>query len=149
MKHIFTILLVIISLNTFAQRDRAQMREVIEAQKTAFITRQLDLSVSEAEKFWPIYNAFESEINAIKSKEIRPLKKELFNDSNISDEKANELLQQLINAENKIHEAKVGLIKDLKTILPAIKILKLKSAEDRFNKKLLERLKKMRANKKN
>ena len=33
-------------------------REKIEVQKIAFITKQLDLTPEEAQKFWPVYNQF-------------------------------------------------------------------------------------------
>lgn len=35
----------------------AALAERIQAEKVAYITEQLDLSSSEAEKFWPVYNA--------------------------------------------------------------------------------------------
>ena len=49
-------------------------REKIKTLKVAFITDELDLSSSEAEKFWPIYNAHEArvkKINHTKGKDIR------------------------------------------------------------------------------
>lgn len=35
-------------------------REKIESLRRAYYTKELNLSVSEAEKFWPIYNTFEN-----------------------------------------------------------------------------------------
>ena len=43
-----------------------------------------------------------------------------------------------------MHEAKVKLVNDLKSAIPARKIIKLKSVEDAFNRRLLDRLKKFR-----
>jgi len=65
MKHISILILFIsISLNTFGQ-DR---NDKIKALKTAYITEQLELTKAEAEKFWPVYNAFEEKRSALKTK---------------------------------------------------------------------------------
>jgi hypothetical protein len=62
----------------------------------------------------------------------------------MSEKEADELLDKLMKAENDMHTAKLKLIKDLKKILPSDKIIKLRAAEDEFNKKLLEKLKEYR-----
>lgn len=36
----------------------------IQALKAAFITRELELTPEEAQKFWPVYNQYEKEFNA-------------------------------------------------------------------------------------
>lgn len=38
------------------------MAGLVEAYKTAFITQRLNLSTEEAQKFWPIYNAYSAEV---------------------------------------------------------------------------------------
>ena len=38
------------------------MAGLVEAYKTAFITQRLNLSTGEAQKFWPIYNAYSAEV---------------------------------------------------------------------------------------
>ncbi len=42
--------------------DKENKKEKIEALKIAFLTQKLELSVDEAQKFWPIYNRYEAEI---------------------------------------------------------------------------------------
>jgi hypothetical protein len=60
-------LLFFSSFSTFAQGEKMkEKREQIKAMKVAFITTELDLNSSEAEKFWPIYNAFEEKEFEIK-----------------------------------------------------------------------------------
>lgn len=39
--------------------------ERIEALKVAFITKQLQLTAQEAQKFWPVYNGYESEMKSM------------------------------------------------------------------------------------
>ena len=63
---------------------------------------------------------------------------------NVSDDRADELLAEILNAENKMHETKMQLVKDLKEVISSQKIMQLKAAEDQFNRVLIERLKKVR-----
>ena len=70
-KSVLTIILVTLSLVTFAQpqpqnlsestsgQEQKQSRyEQIQSAKIAFFTTELELSPKEAEEFWPIYNNF-------------------------------------------------------------------------------------------
>ena len=63
-------LLILFALFTFslanAQNGNGQRIEKIQALKIAFITQRLDLTPAEAEKFWPIYNDYEHELNNIR-----------------------------------------------------------------------------------
>ena len=57
---------------------------------------------------------------------------------------ASKLLDQILDAENEIHNAKMKLAEDLKSVLSPKKIIRLRAAEDGFNRELLQHLKKMR-----
>jgi hypothetical protein len=142
-KKLITILVLFISFSAFAQRG-GEMGERIKAQKIAFITEKLSLTPEEAQHFWPIYNACEAKIDAIRSEDLKPLKIEMHKGDDVSDKRADELLEKLIKAESDIHEAKQQLLKDLKKVISSKKIIRLKGAEDEFNRKLLERLRDMR-----
>ncbi|MBK1441604.1 hypothetical protein JHJ32_16515 [Parapedobacter sp. ISTM3] len=59
-----TLLLSVTSLT--AQESRAQRFERIEAEKIAFITKELNLTPQEAQKFFPVYNQYYKEISTLK-----------------------------------------------------------------------------------
>lgn len=59
------ILILFLFAGTLA-RAHAQDGERIEAIKIAFLTKKLDLSPEEAQRFWPIYNRYNDEIRGIK-----------------------------------------------------------------------------------
>jgi hypothetical protein len=110
----------------------------IEAQKVAFITRILDLTPEEAQKFWPLYN----EYNA-KERELRPnFKKQRPKD--ISEEEANELIDNFFDNEQKRLNLTKNYYEKFKMILPAKKVVKLHFAERRFKEELLKRIKERR-----
>jgi len=148
MKKILLIITLLIGSFAFAQPG-GKMRERIKSQKIAFITERLSLSSEEAQQFWPIYNAFEKQTERIRFKEIRPIRQKIRQNPNMSDTEANKLLDQLMVADTKMYDAKKALVNDLKSVLPAKKIIKLKAVEDDFNKKLLERLREFREQRQN
>jgi hypothetical protein len=142
MKTTLCILFLGISLASFAQ-TRAEMRERIKTQKIAFITEKLSLTTSEAEKFWPVYNRFEATEYNIHHKDFRSVKHALRENPDMPEVEADKLLDLLILAEDKMYKAKVELMADLKGIISSKKIIKLKRAEDEFNRELLKKFKEM------
>ena len=148
MKRLIPILVLLIGLSSYAQRD-GRMNERIKAQKVAFITEKLSLTAEEAQQFWPIYNAFEEKREGIKSGKLREVKMKIRQNPDMSDSEASKLLEQILNAENEIHNAKMKLANDLQSVLSPKKIIRLRAAEDEFNRILLERLKQMRQKRSN
>lgn len=146
-KRLIPILILLVSFSGFAQRG-GEIQEKIKAQKIAFITDKLELTSEEAQQFWPIYNEFEAKVEKIKSEDLRPLKREM-RQGDVSDKRAGEILEKLLEAETEMHNAKLELVEDLKTVISAKKIIMLKVAEDQFNQKLLDRLKEFRERRQN
>ena len=138
MKTIITILILSMSLSSFSQdNDR---HERIKALKVAFLTEQLELTKTEAQQFWPIYNDFEAQEHQLR-KENYSKRKET-NIESLSEQEAKNMIDEMISIEKKKYELKGNFINDLQKILSSKKIIKLKSAEDDFNKKMFEEYKK-------
>lgn len=145
MKRIFILTIVmLITLSAFGQ-GREAMRERIKAQKVAFITERLDLTPTEAQQFWPIYNEFEEKVNTMRRNDLREVRQKMKSGDLTTDE-AQELLDQFMAVEENIHLAKKQLVKDLGNAIPPQKIIALKAAEDAFNKRLMEIIKEQRNN---
>lgn len=135
------ILMVLVSLNTFAQSKH----DKVKALKVSFITERLELSQQEAQQFWPIYNAYDEITSKIKHQDLRNIRLEIKdNITSLSNERASELLNQIATAEGKLHDEEIKLNKELKKIISPKKIILLKIAEEDFKKKLFEQWKRMR-----
>ena len=138
---ILPILLLFISFSFYAQGEKMkEKKEQIKALKAAFLTTELELTSSESEKFWPIYNAFDD-----KQFELRHLKMRAFMgrmDDNamdkMSEKEANSFLNQMESNEDELYMLRKKFITTLKGILPATKIIKLRKSEEDFNRKLLQ-----------
>jgi hypothetical protein len=140
MRTIITILLVSLSLHSFSQDGNR--RERIKALKVAYLTEQLELSTTEAQKFWPVYNDFEEKEQQLR-KENYSKRKETDVES-LSEQEAKKMIEDMILSEKKKQELRETFIKDLQKFLSSKKIIKLKLAEDQFNKKMFEEFKKRR-----
>ena len=143
-----TILFLFFSFIGFSQPSKynekiAAKKEQIQAMKVAFITTELNLTSKEAEGFWPLYNAFEDKQFDIKKTKLKSYldKSEA---ENLSEKEANVLLAQMENSEDELYQLRKKFSQDIKNILPASKILKLKKAEENFNRKLLNEIRSRR-----
>ena len=65
-KSILTFVIALFSFYGFSQDETPQQskKEKIEQLKIAYITKELDLTTDEAEKFWPLYNAMNDALKA-------------------------------------------------------------------------------------
>ena len=133
-------LLFFASLSLLAQgKKMLEKKEEIYALKVAFITNKLPLTSSEAEKFWPIYNAFEDKQFEFKHEKSLVFLKKMDDETinKMSEKEAAALLSKMESAEEEIFQMRKKLIISLKPILSQVKLIKLKKAEEEFNKKLL------------
>jgi len=145
MKNI-TILLFLLSASFYAQDSR---HEKIKALKTAFITEELNLSTAEAEKFWPVYNAYAEKMHSIRMQERNEIFAKIKNGGleNITDAQANALIDKGMSLENEALKNNNELIKNLRNVISAKKIIKLKKVEEDFKRQLLERYRQHKKNK--
>jgi len=139
-KKIIPILLLLTSFSFYAQDSGMKdKKEQIKALKVAFLTTELDLTTREAQKFWPIYNTFDDKQFDIRYQKMRDFKSRM-NDSaldSMSEKEASTLLTQIESADEELFLLRKKFTKDLKAVLPAVKIIKLRKSEEDFNRKLL------------
>ncbi|SEL27624.1 hypothetical protein [Parapedobacter koreensis] len=64
--NLIAMMLLLSATCLLAQESRAQRFERIEAEKIAFITKELNLTPQEAQKFFPVYNQYYKEISKLK-----------------------------------------------------------------------------------
>lgn len=133
------ILIFLLSIHSFAQSRMEDKKEQIRALKVGFITTELALTTDEAAKFWPIYNAFDDKQFEIRHQKMKSFKQRMDADLDKMNEKeAANLLVQMENTEDELYQIRKKFVANLRGVLPSVKIIKLKKAEDDFNRKLLQ-----------
>lgn len=140
-KKILPILVLLTSLSFYGQSDNMKdKKEQIKTLKVAFLTTELDLSTKEAEKFWPIYNTFDDKQFEIRHQKMKMYRSRMNDESldKMSERDASSLLSQIESSEEELFNLRNKFAKDLKEVISAVKIIKLKKAEEDFNRKLLQ-----------
>ena len=142
-KNILPILLFLLSFSFYAQSEKTDEREKIKAYKVSFLTTELELTSNEAEKFWPIYNAFDDKQYELRHEKMKTYLRKLKDDNvnSLSEKEAANLLSQIESTDKELFVLKERYMTNLKKVLSAKKILKLKKSEDDFNRKLLKQYK--------
>lgn len=118
-------------------------KERIERLKRAYISEKLDLTVEEAEKFWPIYNDFNGKRESIR-KAIRQAHKSM--DAATTDKQVSDLLDQIATNRKEEVEAEIKFGKDALPVLGPEKTKRLMGLEQEFKKEMMQRLKERRDN---
>lgn len=139
MKYILFITAMILTFGLSAQSQKGKNKraEKIEQQRVAFITTELDLNVEEAKQFWPMYNEYQNALNS--------LGRDYKNDKDIdemSEEESRLALAEVMERKRSHIDLESEFMKNLETVIPAKKRLKLIRAEHEFKKSVLKRYKK-------
>ncbi|GAO45098.1 hypothetical protein [Flavihumibacter petaseus] len=106
MKRIFTLLFTIFFLITAATAQQPRPGERVEALKIAYLTKKLNLTTDEAQRFWPVYNAYMAELKKVriegrsmdeleKDEKVLAVRKKYYNDFSkaLNPEKANQFFR--------------------------------------------------------
>lgn len=112
----------------------------IEAQRVAFITKEVGLTPDEAKVFWPVYNEYESKRHELRKsfKKTEDLKQEDFD--KLTDKEATQILDKQIIEAQKYLDLRKEYHAKFKAILPPVKVLKLYDAEREFQKILMDKM---------
>lgn len=142
-KFILLSCLLFTTMNLMAQHTgRKGMKDKIRSLKVEFITEKLDLSSGEAENFWPIYNAFDKAYMELRHEKLKGLKDNLKEGINmLSEKEALSKLNEMTDIEDELVKLKRMFRYQLDGVISNKKILLLKIAEDGFNRRMMDRLK--------
>lgn len=123
------------------EHRQKERRENIEAQKVGFLTKKLDLTPEEAQKFWPVYNQYDGKLQELRNKRREDMKNAKENVEGMSDKE----IEQLVDNEMTFRQKELDLQKEyhskFKAVLPIKKVAKLYRADEEFKRFLLNELK--------
>jgi len=140
------ILLLLLSIQAFAQSRFKEKMEQIKSLKVAYITDELALTTDEATKFWPLYHSYDDKQKELRHEKIRSYldRMDSADIEKMNEKDANNFLNQMESAEYELYQLRKKFISNLKGVISAKKIIKLKKAEEGFNRKLLKQYREKR-----
>lgn len=137
-KSVLLFVFILIGFTGISQNFNGQKIKLL---KTSFITDALNLTSSEAEKFWPVYNLHTKKIQKLKYMLEGGMQRDIRlagGLDNLSDEEAQKFIEDAITLNNQIAQSKIDLIKELSKIISPKKIIRLQKAERDFNRRILQ-----------
>ena len=153
MKKVISVLclLAVLATGALAQEQRQQRgrqgrggegwRERVRAEKVAFLTEQIDLTESEAQVFWPIYNQLQNEqresFEAVR-KAYEAMEKGV-NEGKTGKE-MEKLVEAYVDAKDKNEGIETKYLNKLMKALPAEKVARYYVAEEKFRHQQIGRL---------
>ena len=120
-----------------AQSDDDRINKV-RAQKAAYITQRLDLSVEASQAFWPIYNEYEEKMIVLKNERHKNKRADL---DTMNDDELKAYMSRLFELEEQELALKKDYHKKYLNILSPLQVAQLYDAEHDFRRELLHRLK--------
>ena len=139
MKVLAIVLLTLLHWAGFAQNNTKFER--IKSLRIAFISEKLQLTVDEAQKFWPIFNAFDAQQMDLRlQKRMTAFRLKPENSQTLSEKELSKILIDSENLEDNLQENRKKFVKNLQGVLPTQKILMLKQIEEDFKRNLLRQI---------
>ncbi|TAH42937.1 MAG: hypothetical protein EYC69_03680 [Bacteroidetes bacterium] len=138
-KSLSAIIILLFASSIFVQgQNKRPIRENVEAMKIGFLTDKLQLSPEEAQKFWPVYNQYNEELDKLRASRRQHMKDAKENMEEMTDKEA----EQFVDNELVLRQDELDIQKKyhpkFKAVLSAKKVAKLYRAEEDFKRKLLE-----------
>ena len=131
---ILSVLFLGIFIPPINAQNGERIQERIRAQRVAVYTDVLDLSAEEAQVFWPVYNQYLDEREAIQ-KEQKSLKKGV-----LSDTEAEAKIKKHIELQQRELDLEKDLVQKLRKVISVQKIAQIPEAERQFRQSILERV---------
>jgi len=108
--------------------DAGEQIEVIRAATAAerkiMVMKEMNLTAQEAEKFWPLYEAYRNEMRSVGDLRVRIITDYAASYSNMTNELADELLDDYVDYIDQRQDLTRSYIKKFRAILPDSKVMR-------------------------
>jgi len=134
--------MLLVSGAAMGQKEPPRFQEAMakmKAERVSFLTDKLELTVQEAEKFWPIYNEYLAKREEMMWGKREKMKKDFAPDQ-LTDEEMNEMLNDILDQEVKAAQLKKDYFNKIKAVLPIKKVLTLHRVEQEFMNHMLNKI---------
>jgi len=136
MKNVLSFIVLLgITISAFSQTDNDYLeiaRDVLKTEKKAAITEVMQLTESESQPFWNLYNEYQGKLYLVQNKRIAIIKDFADNFEQLTDEKADALWLGAMQYNQELLKLEKMYYKKFKKILPAGKAARFFQAENKI-----------------
>ena len=140
MKKIVVILFIMLMFPFLRSSAQNPNLEKLNDYKIGFFTKKLNLTSEEAEKFWPVYNDYQSQRNSIQIDKLKLNRNFNQNESSLSNSQLEEIGDKYVDCLVRESTLAVSFHKKLKEVLPPAKVIMYYQAENQYKIQLLNEL---------
>jgi hypothetical protein len=134
---LFIVLNALISTGSTLAQPQQQQKENMEAKHIGFITNQLQLTTEEAQAFWPVYNKYHAEVEALRKNHVTELLSAKVNFDSYTDDQVSKLIDDEMDYRQKELDILRKYNPEFKKVLPIKKVAKFYRAEQQFKINLI------------
>src|SRR5690349_4582251 len=110
--------------DTSSDTNMEILKQKLKADKKLLVAGNMDLSDAEAKKFWPVYDAYQKDLEQVNQKLAQTIREyaEAFNKGSIPDNTAKKLLNDALSVEEQETKLKRSYAEKLEKALPYSKV---------------------------
>ena len=114
--------------------DMQILAQKIKADKKLVVAANMQLTEEEAKGFWPVYDAYQKDLQKINQRLIGTIKRyaDAYNKGPVSDEVAKKLINQAIGVEEAEVKLKRAYVPKLEKVLPGTKVARYMQIENKI-----------------
>ena len=109
------------------------VKEKIRTDKKLFIATNMQLTESEAKTFWPIYDAYQSELETLVDRKGKLIEKFAANYETLSDDTAKSLLDQNLSIDSDYQKLRQSYLSKIRGVLPDKKVARFYQLESKIH----------------
>ena len=133
------VLIALVFTSRYAMSQTTQKeKQDVDAQRVGFITKELELTPAEAQVFWPVYNKYRGEVDALRNTRQTQLLSANVNFDSFTDAQAKKLIDDEMDFRQKELDLRKKYNVEFNKILPVKKVAKLYRAEQLFKVHLIK-----------
>ena len=112
--------------------DMQTLREAMKTDKRAYVASVLSLTPVEAKRFWPIYDAYQRNLDQTSRRRVIALEGLMFRDKAMTNVAAKNLITELMAVDEAETKSRMRLRNRLMRVLPSVKAARYLQLEDKF-----------------
>lgn len=116
-----------------AQAQLEVMLDTIRANRKALVAVNLELSPEEAARFWPLYDRYQKEIDAIRDRVVALIGDYTASFGDLSNEKALKLMEDYLNAESDRVQVRRTYLPEFAKVLPGRTVARFYQIENKMD----------------
>ena len=108
------------------------VRQAVRADKRALVEKNMQLTPDEAKKFWPIYDAYQADLDKINTRQTRAMVDYIGSESSMTDANAKRIARELLAADADEQRLKERTARKMASALPGKKAVRFLQIENKI-----------------